>query len=80
MRHHRAGDGELGDVLGDSHPVVGRGEAHPVQHAVGLGQKVLAPVGGMVLGDGGDDGFGGIGEDRLAEVVASEAAAARCGP
>ena len=29
--HHGAGDGELGDVLGDGHPVIRRGEADPVQ-------------------------------------------------
>ena len=68
--HHGTGDGELGDVLGDGHPVVRRGEADPVQHAVGFGEKVLASVGGMVLGDSCDDRLGGIGEDRLAEVLA----------
>jgi hypothetical protein len=68
--HHRAGDGELGDVLGDGHPVVGRREADPVQHAVGFGEEVLASVGGMVLGDRCDNRLGGVGEDRLAEVIA----------
>ncbi len=57
-------------MIGDGHPVVRRCEADPVQHAVGLGEKVLASVGGMVLGDGGDDRLGGVGEDRLAEVIA----------
>ena len=63
---HRAGDSELGDVLGDSDPVIRSGEAHPVQDAVRLGQEVLASVGGMVLGDRGDDRLGGVGKDRLA--------------
>jgi hypothetical protein len=37
---------------------------------MGFGEKVLAPVGGVVLGNGGDDSVSGIGEDRLAEVIA----------
>ena len=68
----RTREGELGDVLGDGHPVVRRGEADPVQHAVGFGEKVLASVGGMVLGDRGDDSVSGVGEDRFAEVLAAK--------
>jgi hypothetical protein len=39
---------------------------------VGFCEKVLASVGGMVLGDRGDDRPGGIGEDRFAEVLAAK--------
>ena len=63
--HDRSGDGEVGDVLGDGHAVIGRGEADPVQQPVSLGQKVLATVGGMVLGHGRDHRLSGIVEDRL---------------
>ena len=67
--HDRSGDGEVGDVLGDGHAIIGRGEADPVQHPVSLGQKVLATVGGMVLGHGRDHRLSGIVEDRLGEVA-----------
>jgi hypothetical protein len=70
--HDGAGDGELGDVIGDGHPVVGRSEADPVQHAVSFGEKVLASVGGMVLRHRCDDTVSGIGEDRLAKVIVAK--------
>ena len=43
-----------------------------MQHAVGFCEKVLATVGGMALGDRRHDRPGGVGEDRLTEVVAAQ--------
>jgi hypothetical protein len=39
---------------------------------MGLGQKILAPVGGVVLGHGRDNRRGRVAEDRLGEVCAPQ--------
>jgi hypothetical protein len=70
--HHGASDGELGDVIGDGHPVVRRCEADPVKHAMGFCEKVLASVSGMVLGDRCHNRRRGVGENRLAEVLTAK--------
>jgi hypothetical protein len=67
--HHRPGDRQVGDVLGNRHPVLRRCESDAVQDAVSLGQQVLSSVGGMTLSDGGDHALGGVGEDRLGQVA-----------
>ena len=68
-QHDRSRDGEVSDVLGDGHAIVRRGEADPVQQSVSFGQKVLATVGGMVLGHGCDHRLSGVVKDRLGQVV-----------
>ncbi len=59
-------------MLGDGHAVIRSREADPVQHPVSLGQKVLATVGGMVLGHGRDYSLSGVVEDRLGKVVGAQ--------
>jgi hypothetical protein len=68
----RAGDGQFRDVLGGGETVIRRRKAHPVQYPVSFGEQLVASVGGMAIGDSIDNGFGSIGEDRLAQVGAAQ--------
>ena len=65
-------DGQIRRALGHRNPVVGRGEADPLELAVDLGQDVGPREGGPALGDLADGHAGGVGEDLVGQVAGSQ--------
>ena len=65
----RLGQSEVSRALGDGDPLVGRGEADPVQLAVHLGQDVGPAEGGPTFGHRLDRHAGGVGQDLIGQVA-----------
>ena len=68
----RLPDRQIRGALGHRNPVVGRGEADPLELAVDLGQDVGPRESGPALGDLVDGHAGGVGEDLVGQVAGSQ--------
>ena len=65
----RLGQGQVGRALGDRDPLLGRGEADPVELAVHLGQDVGPGEGGPALGHVLHRHAGRVGQDSVGQIA-----------